>query len=245
MPTAAVDDRGSVLYYEDSGIPPDFNGDYTTLVLVHGAGFLGATFRRLGPLAAECKLRLVTLNLRDYPGSTPYTPEALNDLRGPNRERQERARALGLGAFLQWLIRSQNTPPIRVASGSGARQGGISLISWSAGNCPTIALLAHADQLLEGTRTLLNTHLHTSVLRTRPRVDWGNGLRGASRHAGAFDVARRPCLSLLPFCLSVLRSVHVPASYRSLADLRVAHPTSRSARARRPEIETHPRRLRE
>ena len=38
MPTIVVNDAGAHLYYEDSGPP---SADYTTLVLVHGAGFHG------------------------------------------------------------------------------------------------------------------------------------------------------------------------------------------------------------
>ena len=38
MPTAPVDDKGSVLYYEDSGAPAG-STDYVTLVLIHGTGF--------------------------------------------------------------------------------------------------------------------------------------------------------------------------------------------------------------
>ena len=38
MPTAPVDDKGTVLYYEDTGVP---NGlpYYLTIVLVHGLTF--------------------------------------------------------------------------------------------------------------------------------------------------------------------------------------------------------------
>ncbi len=47
---------------------------------------------------------------------------------------------------------------------SGTRLGGISLIAWSAANYQTMALLAHAGQLPEGTRTLLEMHLRSYVL---------------------------------------------------------------------------------
>ena len=38
MPIAPVDTRGSVLYYEDSGVP-NASTDYVTLVMVHGTCF--------------------------------------------------------------------------------------------------------------------------------------------------------------------------------------------------------------
>ena len=40
MPTAPVDDKGNVLYYEDSGAPEGLTV-YSTVVLIHGGGFHG------------------------------------------------------------------------------------------------------------------------------------------------------------------------------------------------------------
>ena len=40
MPTAPVDNTGTVLYYEDSGAPAG-STDYVTLVLIHGTCFHG------------------------------------------------------------------------------------------------------------------------------------------------------------------------------------------------------------
>lgn len=42
MPSIPVDDNGTVLFYEDSGIP-DVNGTYKTLVLIHGITYNGGT----------------------------------------------------------------------------------------------------------------------------------------------------------------------------------------------------------
>lgn len=42
MPLAPVDDNGTVLFYEDSGIP-DVNRAYTTLVLIHGITYNSGT----------------------------------------------------------------------------------------------------------------------------------------------------------------------------------------------------------
>ena len=35
MPTVDIDDKGTQIYYEDSGVPAGIS-DYTTIVLVHG-----------------------------------------------------------------------------------------------------------------------------------------------------------------------------------------------------------------
>ena len=116
---------------------------------------LPASFRRLVPLAAEHNLRLIIPNLRDYPHSTPYNQEELDEIRGPGREQQEKAllsRALELGAFLKSVIESD------------ASIGDVSVLAWSAGNSQTMALLAHANQLPDNTRGLLGKHLRSHVI---------------------------------------------------------------------------------
>lgn len=42
MPTVPVNAEGSVMYYEDTGAPPD-NKVYTTIALVHGLIFHSGT----------------------------------------------------------------------------------------------------------------------------------------------------------------------------------------------------------
>ncbi|KAI0826820.1 alpha/beta-hydrolase [Trametes gibbosa] len=167
MPTAPVDDRGTVLYYEDSGAP-DGSSDYVTVVLIHGTCFHSAVYRPLIPFAAERNLRLVLLNIRDYPGSTPYSAEDFADLRGASREAQERAmqtRGVEIAAFVRYFVESQSTPPVKNVPGTDARAGGgVSILSWSGGNCPAVATFAHADKLDEETRQLLDDHLRSFIM---------------------------------------------------------------------------------
>ncbi|TFK90762.1 alpha/beta-hydrolase [Polyporus arcularius HHB13444] len=195
MPVAPVDDRGTVLYYEDTGPPPDSTA-YTTLVLVHGASFHGASFRRMIPFAAEHNLRFITPNLRDYPGSTSYTQQELDDLSSPGREQQERAlraRALELAMFLQWLIQTEDITPIRSTPEGGRDTGGISLLSWSAGNCQTMGLLAYADQLPKETRKLLCAYLRSYVLYEPSLASTGGAVPAGLQ---AIKATREPRMSL-------------------------------------------------
>ncbi|KAI0366634.1 alpha/beta-hydrolase [Pilatotrama ljubarskyi] len=166
MPTAPVDHRGSVLFYEDSGAPPG-STDYITLVLVHGTCFHSAVYRPMIPFAAEHNLRLVLLNLRDYPGSTPYSAEDVEDLRGPSCEAQDRAirnRGLEIATFIRWFIETEAIPPIKEVAGSEALVGGLSLLSWSGGNCAAAAMFAHADKLPEDTRQLFDAYLRSFIM---------------------------------------------------------------------------------
>lgn len=44
------------------------------------------------PFAVQYNLRLVLLNFRDYPGSTPLSPDDLDNLRGPSVESRDARR---------------------------------------------------------------------------------------------------------------------------------------------------------
>ncbi|KAI0755320.1 hypothetical protein C8Q80DRAFT_1217006 [Daedaleopsis nitida] len=176
MPTAPVDDNGVVLYYEDSGAPTG-SIDYTTLVLVHGHCFHGGTcVSAHGLLRGRINLRLVLLNMRGYPGSTPYSIEELEALEGDAgaQEAALNTRAAEIAAFLRWFIETEAIPPIREVPGSEALLDGLSLLSWSGGNSTTLAMLAHADQLSEATRELFNKYLRSFILYDPSSMAAGN-----------------------------------------------------------------------
>ena len=132
MPTLPADDKGTVLYYEDSGAP-DSDGakDYVTVALVHGIIFHGTRsapiadsdtgsakngrvpiadtrlsigiFRRMFPFAKKHGIRLVAINRRDYAGSTPYTPLEHDRLMGTD-EPAHRAALLQEGQELATFL---------------------------------------------------------------------------------------------------------------------------------------------
>lgn len=119
------------------------------------------------PFASERNIRLIMLNMRGYPGSTSLSAEDIADLRDRGEEGQARAmenRGLEIAAFLRWLIETNNIRPTQELADAGRRGGGLSLLSWSGGNCPTIAMLAHADRLSKETRTLLETRLRSFIM---------------------------------------------------------------------------------
>ncbi|KAI9057477.1 alpha/beta-hydrolase [Trametes sanguinea] len=164
MPTAPVDEKGTVLFYEDAG-PPAGSSDYVTVVLIHGTCFHGAVYRPLVPFAAQHNLRLVMLNLRGYPGSTDFSQEDFDQLRGPSREQQEMAiaaRGIEIAAFLRWFIETNGIPPIKDSS-EGTRSGGLSVLAWSGGNCHALAMFAHIDKLPVETRKLLGAYLRSFI----------------------------------------------------------------------------------
>ncbi|KAH9924430.1 Alpha/Beta hydrolase protein [Fomitopsis serialis] len=174
MPLATVDDSGSQCYYEDTGAPPN-SSDYTTLVLIHGAGHQGAVFGRLFDRAAKHNMRLVAVNMRDYARSTPYSQSELGDLRSADVERQAaalRARGLEVVVFLLWYIRKERIPPLSANTHEGRiGGGGISLLGWSWGCKMALSCVARAQDLQLGDRELLAGYIRALILfDPSPRV---------------------------------------------------------------------------
>ncbi|KDQ55697.1 hypothetical protein JAAARDRAFT_208490 [Jaapia argillacea MUCL 33604] len=170
MPVATVDDHGTHIFFEDSGIPSG-SSTYTTLVMVHGATFHSAIFSRLVPLATEYKLRLVRINRRDYDGSTPLSADDLEGLKSGDKHREAsflQARGLEIAAFLAWFASTQNIPAISTLEG-GDKVGGINLFGWSAGNNAALSVLANLDKLSTAKRDVLEEYLNVVILFDLPR----------------------------------------------------------------------------
>lgn len=126
-----------------------------------------AIFKRLFPLAAQHNMRLVTLNARDYHGSTPFSDSELAALESLDLQSQQSVlRACGreLGAFLVWFIEQEKIPPLSTSTeGDAGRRGGISLLGWSFGSAFTFSFLAQAGALPEETRTLLGAYMRAII----------------------------------------------------------------------------------
>lgn len=116
--------------------------------------------------AADHNLRLVTVNNRDYYGSTPFSTSDLEALRSTDLDSQRavvHARGLEIAAFLLWLIRKENIPR-RPLDGQGKRSGGIALLGWSWGNTMTMSFLAQASRLPEEDCSLLNGYMRSFIM---------------------------------------------------------------------------------
>ncbi|KAI0337254.1 hypothetical protein BDW22DRAFT_1364336 [Trametopsis cervina] len=184
MPQAPVDDAGAVLFYEDSGAPPN-STEYTTIVLVHGMIFHSGTFHRLLPHAHTHNLRLVLLNMRDYPNSSPLTPADRAAL-SSTPAAALRGLAHQLAAFMAYFVRTYEIPE---RTGEGKGRGGIVLSTWSFSNTLHLALLADAHLLPRETNTLLRRYWRRSVL-----YDPALGNIGAAVPPGVYSPLRDPSL---------------------------------------------------
>ncbi|KAN0126498.1 Alpha/Beta hydrolase fold [Russula decolorans] len=172
MPVATVKDSSLRFSYEDSG---PLGGLYTTLVMVHGTGFHSGIFGPMIPFAAANRVRLILVNRRDYPGSTPLSDAELAELGSSDLETRAKALAqqgLDIGLFLAWLIREENIPPV-VIDRDGKQQGGIALVAWSLAHTPLAGFLAHADSLPTDTLRVLDPCLRAYCIFDAPHGSFG------------------------------------------------------------------------
>ncbi|KAJ6544334.1 Alpha/Beta hydrolase protein [Mycena capillaripes] len=156
---------GVVFFYTDSGAVAG-GGDYTTLVIIHGHTFHSGTFQRLNPFAQPNSLRIISVNRREYPGSSPYSTEELNAFAdGNDAERASLLEQQGrdLAMFLDALIEEKSLP----------QTGGIALIGWSLGALFLLALIASLETLSVAAKERLSSFVHTVVLFQVPSLALG------------------------------------------------------------------------
>jgi hypothetical protein len=101
------------------------------------------------PFAAANRVRLILLNRRDYPGSTPFSATEFDELGSSDVETRGMALAqqgVDIGLFLAWLVREEKLPPVST-NRNGQQRGGIVLVGWSLAHTSLAGFLAHADAL--------------------------------------------------------------------------------------------------
>ncbi|PCH43962.1 hypothetical protein WOLCODRAFT_75425 [Wolfiporia cocos MD-104 SS10] len=173
MPLAPINSKGEHLYFEDTGVPPNA-ASYTTLVLIHGAAFHGgnAIFHPMYQFENQGNIRFVTLNLRDYPGSTSTPLEVVTaalENKGGFFGTLMQERGLDIAAFIEWLITTEDIPPKSVNYSDGKHvNGGISVLGWSAGSFLPISLLAHGSSLSRERQERLGAYLRSIILLDPP-----------------------------------------------------------------------------
>lgn len=120
-----------------------------------------ATYKPLIPYATKRNLRLVLVNLRDYPGSTRYTESELSALGSTDPKSQRSmldARGTEIAAFLLWFIKKEKIP--RTTEGGA---GGLGLLAWSWGNTITMSFLAQAAELPKDRQETLGAYVRSLI----------------------------------------------------------------------------------
>ncbi|TCD60458.1 hypothetical protein EIP91_010052 [Steccherinum ochraceum] len=136
----------------DTGVPTG-DGEYITLLLLHGFVWHSGIFSRMVPFASKYNVRLLLVNRRDYPGALAFTETELKPLKagaaqtsyGAESMREYlKGRGRDLHEFLELFIEQE-----RIPKPNGAR-GGIILAGWSMGAMFTTALLAYGSSFPVG-----------------------------------------------------------------------------------------------
>ncbi|OBZ68451.1 hypothetical protein A0H81_11547 [Grifola frondosa] len=143
---------GVSFYFEDYGVPPSNTQTYTTLVMLHGSAFHSATFHRLVPFAHKHDIRLVLLNRRGYPNTTPFTASELQCLDTGDVQAQSNLLASRGSHIAEFLV---------------------CLLGWSLGNSPVVSFLAHVNELTAVEQAVLETNLRTVIVYDPPSVALG------------------------------------------------------------------------
>ncbi|KAK1235464.1 hypothetical protein PQX77_001316 [Marasmius sp. AFHP31] len=160
--------NGIKIFFTDTGAPTN-SKDYTTLVIIHGFGFPGASFE---PLQSQSQtelfnLRVVVLNRRDFSGSTPFSDVELEALRGDESLAQGFHGDLGLHMllFLRKFVEEEGVPPILTnVEERTQRSGGIVVMGWSMGSTFAIAPFASPGVVKDDTYKVLERYVKGLVL---------------------------------------------------------------------------------
>ncbi|KAF8508156.1 hypothetical protein JB92DRAFT_3145111 [Gautieria morchelliformis] len=153
-------------FYQDSGAPD--RQVYTTLVVAHGICFHSAVFQHVLPLATSKGMRMVCLNRRDYPGSTPYSPCELKAL-SEGVEDELLARGEELALFLDGLIDTLSLP----GPTADGNEGGLGLMGWSLGNVFTLSAMASMSSVQPQVQSRLQSYMRSLILFDPPMVALG------------------------------------------------------------------------
>ena len=110
--------------------------------------------------------RIIALNLRDYPKSTPYTPSELDLLLSSDPVKHAagvRMQGLELASVLKHIVVTEKLPLVKVTA-DGERTGGIILLAWSLGNTNVLSMLGNEMYIDDTTRFILHHTLRTVVM---------------------------------------------------------------------------------
>ena len=114
-------------------------------------------------------MRIICPNLRDYPGSSPYTPAELDSLWSNDAEKEQTALRLQgteIATFLEDVILTGKSTPVQEVNGK--KTGGLVLLSWSLGNVWSLAMFANIQDLESKARIALEEQLRAFVMYGKP-----------------------------------------------------------------------------
>ncbi|KAF9528459.1 Alpha/Beta hydrolase protein [Crepidotus variabilis] len=155
------------LAYIDSGLVEGSN-NYTTVILLHGSTFNAYTYDRVHELASPRNLRTIAVQRREYPGSTPYTDEEIDDIKNGRQVFIDRT-AILMAEFIQFVAQTLKVPEVSENGSSG----GIALLGWSIGAVTAMAPLSKPELLPNDLRTTLEKYFRMVIMLDPPHYAHG------------------------------------------------------------------------
>ncbi|KAF7331012.1 AB hydrolase-1 domain-containing protein [Mycena venus] len=160
MPTVIVPGKGIRFFFTDTG-PPLNVPNYTTFILVHGHTYHAGVFQRLLPLTEGRSVRIICINRREYPGSTPHTAEELKVYTSGSQGK--RATLLNEAGVNLALCVNEIIQQCALSSA-----GGVALVGWSLGNTFTMAAMASILGLPAPVKERLQNFVKTIIVWDAP-----------------------------------------------------------------------------
>ncbi|EEB93610.1 hypothetical protein MPER_07705, partial [Moniliophthora perniciosa FA553] len=155
------------IFFTDSGAPPN-STDYTTLLVLHGSAFNGHGFEKLHDYAHELNLRVLIWNRRDYPGSTKYTDEELEELNQGKKIFIDRLGAQ-VADFLKQFIEKEKIPKAT----PDRKAGGIAVMGWSMGTATAMSLFSDPSIISSELYNHLKEYVKDLILDDSPHLCFG------------------------------------------------------------------------
>jgi hypothetical protein len=120
------------------------------------------------PYSSKYRLRLVTMNMRDYRGSTSYTEEDLAHFVNSDLSVQENAvRTFGQDVVLFLAYVCKNLSILGITVEDGDKFGGLVVMAWSLGCLALCSILGDPQTLDDETKSILGPILRKVIFYGR------------------------------------------------------------------------------
>lgn len=121
--------------------------------------YMKAWFKPVFSSASSKGVRVVSLNRRGYPGTTPYSPAELKTLSEGGVEGLK-ACGVELALFLDGLIDNLSLPAPSIKE----NEGGLAIMGWSLGNVIPLSTVASVSALKPQVQTQLQSYLRRLIV---------------------------------------------------------------------------------
>lgn len=121
-------------------------------------------------LAPRTGIRIVSINRRDFRGSTPFPKEEINALDSASNEQLAewyRQRGREIATFIDTFVKANKCPEAN--GNTGVSGGGIGLVGWSLGATFVCSFFAHMDIYSPDKQAYFKRNLRAAIFQSTSR----------------------------------------------------------------------------